>query len=272
MKRRGRRKIQGTSHRTSFLRSAERTLDVLELLSKQRSIGITELANTIKIANSTAHRILTTLEKKGFAVQDPKTGRYALGHMVFRLTKSVIRMIEPLNYVQPYLEEICEKIGENVAFGIVAPDKNRTLVLAEKLADKAVIARPILFEQFPIHTCACGKAYLLTLNDRQLKVVLSKNSLTRFTKHTPTSLPMLKKQLTQFRRLEYTLSRDEFSAGLSAMASGISDSKDKFAGAIIVTGPSFRFTDKNIKSWAKLLLQATARLSLEFKARGIGVM
>ena len=269
MRRRGRKKTEGTSHRTSYLKSVERTLDVLEILSKQHSIKITELANTMKIANSSAHRILTTLEKKGFAVQNPKTERYALGHMIFQLARSVIHMIEPIKYVQPYLEELCEKIGENVAFGIVAPDKNGTLILAEKIADKAVIARPILFEQFPIHVCSCGKAYLLTLSSQQLKAVLAKNSLTRFAKQTLTSLATLEKQLIQFRRLGYTLSRDEFTVGLSAVASGICDAEDKFVGAIIVAGPSFRFTDENIKSWAKLLLQATARLNLEFKARGI---
>ena len=269
MKKRGGRKIEGAMHRTSFLKSAERTLDVLEFLSKKRLVRITELADVMKIANSTAHRMLTTLEKKGFAVQDFETGKYSLGHKLFQLTRSVIHTIEPMKYVRPYLEELHDKINENITFGIVSPAKDRTLILAETVANRSVIARPILFEHFPIHTCACGKAYLLTLNDQQLKAVLSKNTLTRFTKHTCVSLPTLKKQLINYRSLGYTLSRDEFSIGLSAMASGIYDSEDKFAGAIIIVGPSFRFTEKNIKAWARLLLRSTAKLSLEFKARGV---
>jgi len=178
-------------------------------------------------------------------------------------------MVEPIKYVRPYLEELCKKIGENIVFVVEVPSQNQTLVLAEKIANKAVVAKSVLFEQFPMHVCSCGKAYLLTLNNQELKVALSKNSLTQFTKHTLTSLPALKKQLTQFRRLGYALSRDEFTVGLSSMGCAICDAEDKFAGAICVIGPSFRFTDKNIKSWAKLLLQATARLNLEFKARGI---
>jgi IclR family acetate operon transcriptional repressor len=206
MKKRGRKRVEGSNHRTSFLKSAERTLDVLEILSKRGTIGITELADTMKIANSSAHRILTTLEKKGFAVQDPKTEKYALGHMVFQLTRSVIHMIEPIKYARPHVERLCEKIGENIAFAVVVPRKNQTLVLAEKIADRAVVAKSALFEQFPIHVCPCGKAYLLTLNNQQLKAVLARNSLTRFTKRTITSVPAMKKQLVQFRRLGYTLS------------------------------------------------------------------
>ena len=253
MKKRGRRKVDGGSHRTSFLKSVERTLDVLEFLSKQRLVGITDLANVMKIANSTAHRMLTTLEKKGFAVQDFETGKYALGHKLFKLTRSVIHTIEPMKYVRPYLEDLHEKIGENIAFGIVSPAKDRTLILAETLADKSIIAKPILFEPFPIHVCACGKAYLLTLNDQQLKKVLSKNTMVRFTRHTCTSLTALKKQLNDYQRLGYTLSQDELSMGLSAIAAGICNSEDKFAGAILVAGPSLRFIEQNIKAWGKPL-------------------
>jgi len=211
--------------------------------------------------------MLTTLEKKGFAVQDIETGKYAIGYKLFKLTRSAIHTIEPMKYVGSYLKDLHEKTGENVAFGIVSPAKDRVLILAETVADKSVIAKPILFEHFPIHACACGKAYLLTLNDQQLKTVLSKNTMPRFTKHTCVSLTALKKQLIDYRSLGYTLSRDELSMGLSAMASGICDSEDKFAGAILVVGPSFRFTEKNIKDWGKFLLHAAAKLSLEFKVR-----
>ncbi|MDP3787049.1 MAG: IclR family transcriptional regulator [Candidatus Omnitrophota bacterium] len=269
MKKRGRRKTEGADHRTSFLKSAERTLDVLEFLSKTRSVGITELAGTMGIGSSTAHRILATLERKGFAVQDSDSGRYMLGHMVFQLARSVIYIIEPVKYVRPYLKELCKKIGENVAFGVITPGKDRTLILAEEIADQAVMARPILFQRFPIHICSCGKAYLLTLNDKQLKAALSNGVVGRFTEYTPTSFAAIKTQLMKFRKAGYALSRDEFCVGLSSMASGICDAEEKFAGAIIVNGPSFRFTDKNIRQWGELLLQTTAKLSLEFKAKGV---
>jgi len=269
MMKRGRKRIEETSYRASFLKSAERTLDVLELLSRKRSIGVTELSGILKVGTSTSHRILTVLEKKGFASQDPESGRYAPGHMVFQLARSIIHMIGPVRHVQPYLEELRDKTGENVAFGIVTPSKDRILILAEQVADKAVIAKPIIFQRFPMHVCPCGKAYLLTLDDKQLKKILSKNGMVRFTKFTPASLPVIKRQLTQFHRMGYTLSKDEFSIGLSAMASGICDAEDRFAGGIIIVGPSFRFNNKNVKYWGKLLLQMTAKISLEFKTRGV---
>lgn len=269
MKKRGRKRIEGIDHRTSFLKSVERTLDALEVLGKKRSIGVTELADNMKTAISTAHRVLATLEKKGFAVQDQETGKYALGHMVFQLTRSVIHLMEPVKYVRPYLRELCKKTGENVVFGVITPGGGRSLILAEEVADRAVIARPVLFQRFPIHVCPCGKAYLLTLNDEQIKEVLSEEGMERFTKCSPVSFIALKRQITRFRKLGYALSRDELSVGLSAMASGVCNAEGRFAGAIMVIGPSFRFSDKSIGYWGKLLLRATAKVSLELKTMEI---
>lgn len=257
------------------MQSAERTLDVLEFLVAKQPIGITELAEVKGIGTSTAYRILATLEKKGYAIQNPETGKYAVGHVIFQLTRAVVAMSEPLKYVRPYLKELCKETGENVAFGVISQGKDRTLILAEEIADKPIIAKPVLFQHFPLYICACGKAYLLALNNKQFEAVLSKIESPKFTPHpadagfTALSSSDIKRQLKQFHKLGYTISRDEFSVGLCEMASGIFDAEDKFAGAIIILGPSFRFTDRNIKHWAKLLLRATAKLSLEFKVRNI---
>lgn len=70
-----------------FLKSAERTLDVLEYMSNKESIGVTELAAAKKIGISTAHRILTTLVRRGFAARNPKTRRYSPGRKLKKLAR-----------------------------------------------------------------------------------------------------------------------------------------------------------------------------------------
>jgi IclR family acetate operon transcriptional repressor len=81
----------GKTKRGAPLKSAEKTLDVLEFLSSRGSIGVAELANLKGIGVSTAYRILTTLVARGFAVQDPKTRKYELGPKIFQLAKASAR-------------------------------------------------------------------------------------------------------------------------------------------------------------------------------------
>jgi len=266
---RGRKRIEGINRRTSFLKSVERTLDVIEILSKSRSTGVTELANIMKIGTSTAHRILATLEKKGFTVQEPDTGKYTVGHMLLQLTRSVIRKAAPLKYIQPHLDELCGKTGENVIFGVATPRKDKILVVAEEIADKTITIKSMLYKYFPLYICSCGKEYLLTLNDKQVKAVLSRTAMVPFTKYTLVSFAALRRQLAGFRELGYSMVKDELVVGMSAIASGILDAEDKFAGAIAIVGPTFRFTNKNIERWGKVLTRTARKLSLEFKAKGI---
>lgn len=256
-------------HRTSFLKSVERTLDVIEILSKNFLIGVTELANSMKISTSTAHRILATLKAKGFAIQDSDTGKYTVGYKILQLGISVIHIMKPLKYIQSCLDELCSKTGENVIFGVVTPSKDRIFVLAEKVTDKAVIVKPMIYQYFPLHICPCGKEYLLTLNDKQIKVILSKTSMVPFAEYTRTSFPSFKKQLAKFRKLGYSVSRDELVAGISAISSGIRGADNEFVGAIAIVGPTSRFTNKNIECWRKILTRSTKKSSLEFKTKGI---
>ena len=86
-RRRKKTRKKGQKQRPGFLKSAEKTLDVLELLAKRDSVGVTELAKAKKIGISTAHRILSTLKKRGFVVQDQGTRRYRLGGKLKRLSR-----------------------------------------------------------------------------------------------------------------------------------------------------------------------------------------
>src|SRR4029450_4726640 len=48
-----------------------------------REWGVTDLARRLGIAKSPAHRLLATLTDEGLLEQDPTTGRYRLGLLVF---------------------------------------------------------------------------------------------------------------------------------------------------------------------------------------------
>ena len=81
------RKGKKVEKKPGYLKSAERTLDVLEYMCTKETIGVTELAAAKKIGVSTAHRILTTLVRRGFAARNAKTRRYSPGKKLKKLSK-----------------------------------------------------------------------------------------------------------------------------------------------------------------------------------------
>lgn len=86
--------------------AVDRALSLLIALGEQEHLSVTDAARTLDVAASTAHRILTTLVGRGFAVQDTRR-RYRAGPALLapgrmRGTSSLV------DRVRPFLEQLFE--------------------------------------------------------------------------------------------------------------------------------------------------------------------
>jgi len=71
--------------------SLENALRILELFRVEKpDYSVKEVAEQLSIGDSTAHRLLTTLQKEGFISKDDRYNRYRLGISI-RAIESVIR-------------------------------------------------------------------------------------------------------------------------------------------------------------------------------------
>ena len=57
--------------------------------SRESDLGVSELARRLSLGKSTVHRLLTTLLAEGLIEQDPRTGNYRLGIVIFELGEAV---------------------------------------------------------------------------------------------------------------------------------------------------------------------------------------
>src|SRR5438477_13180523 len=62
------------------VRSVQLALDVLEAVAfSGEELGVTQLAERLKVTKGSVHRHLLTLVERGYLVQNPVTTRYAIG-------------------------------------------------------------------------------------------------------------------------------------------------------------------------------------------------
>src|SRR5207248_2226636 len=71
----------------STVRNAARLLKVFR--SREADLGVSELARRLGLGKSTVHRMLTTLVAEGLIEQNPRTGGYRLGIVMFELGQAV---------------------------------------------------------------------------------------------------------------------------------------------------------------------------------------
>jgi DNA-binding IclR family transcriptional regulator len=112
--------------------AVDRTFRILDLLSRSPTpLGTSEVARRLRLAKSTAHGLLRSLEAVG-AVQEVRQ-RYRLGPAVERLAS----LAELRRRWRPMLERIAEEIGETAFLG--QPRGSRVAILDEVLGFGAPI-------------------------------------------------------------------------------------------------------------------------------------
>src|SRR5437899_6055623 len=93
--------------KASGIRAVERAVAILRTFSSSTpELSVSVLGRAVGLDKSTVHRLLGTLERTGFGVQDPGTQRYGLGLALFVLGSMGVNTIEVRRVVRQYLEAV----------------------------------------------------------------------------------------------------------------------------------------------------------------------
>lgn len=99
------------------VRAVERALDILLCFTQDNDydLSLTEISAKIGLHKSTVHRLLTTLEEKGFLQRDEGTEKYRLGIRIWELSTHLPTLNEPAVLLLPAMERLRDRLGETVS-------------------------------------------------------------------------------------------------------------------------------------------------------------
>ena len=100
---------------------ADRLFGALELLAENLlaengDAGVMEVSTALGLNKSTAHRVLNSLIYMGYARQNEETGRYEPSLKVVDLANQVMKHVDIVQVVRPYLRKLMELTDETVHF------------------------------------------------------------------------------------------------------------------------------------------------------------
>ncbi|HET9047241.1 MAG TPA: helix-turn-helix domain-containing protein, partial [Casimicrobiaceae bacterium] len=105
---------------TSQVQSLTRGLSILECLgSAEGGLTLTDVAQRVTLAPSTAHRLLATLEKMGYVYQAGELGRWYVGLQAFTVGSSFLASRDFVAQSHPYMRRLMEQSGETANLGIL---------------------------------------------------------------------------------------------------------------------------------------------------------
>ena len=234
---------------------------------EQSELGISALAERLKLAKSTVHRLASTLLEAGMLDQNKETGKYRLGLAVFELGSLVRRKMDMSFEAKPWLMSLREQTDETVNLSIL---DHGSVVCVNFLESKKVnrISSGIGLRK-PVHCTAEGKA-LIAFQSPGIIQQLLEGKLERRTPHTSISPAALKEELAQIRTRGYATDDEEYELGVRGIAAPIRDDSGLPIAAVGITGPTQRLTKTHLLSLGRHVTAAAKEISLRLGDRSLG--
>ncbi|MGP6175328.1 IclR family transcriptional regulator [Corynebacterium sp. A21] len=229
--------------------SVDRALRLLIYLRDHDSISVKEAAEYLGIAASTAHRLLSTLTGRGFAVQD-FSRRYRMGVVLSSTTPDELSEATLRDLAYPSLVKLQEQVGETVQVMMLRGGNIRFIEGVEPNSILRIVRR--VNDEMPAFVSAGGKAILGRLSNQEVEDIY-RRGLTEWPTRRIHTMKMLKRMLTQVRRDGYGISVEETEQGVVGLGVAIIGPDARPAAAITIAIPSARFQRERVSEYVAAL-------------------
>ena len=235
----------------------ERALDILELLGgASGELGVTEIGPSVGLANGTAHRLLSTLTRRGYVLRNPRSRKYALGPKTMYLASSAGERLGPL--ARPFLEDLMEVSRESSNLAVL--DRDSVVYLDQVPANRMVRMFTEPGNRVTPHSSGTGKVLLAYQTEAVVDSVIRRSGLPRYTSHTITDLGCLKGELAAIREQGYAVDSEEMEEGVRCLAAPVFGLNGGILAGISISGPAGRLDEERLEE----LIPHIKRIADEF--------
>jgi DNA-binding IclR family transcriptional regulator len=246
---------------SSSVKSAERLLDVLDLLARQaRPVPTMTIARECGIPKSSAHHLLNVMRARNFVTYYETERAWGLGVSAFEIGSAYLRSGPLQRLGRHLLVELTTRTGETSHLAmlhgteVLYIDKEQPAGSVTKLVTEIGV-------RLPAHLTAVGRAILAELPEAQIRALYANQPLVVRTGHGPGSVDALLRDLEQVRGTGFALDDGLVTPGISCLACPVFSHEGVPAAAIGVTFVTAQRTPDDVQLAADLVRDVSGRLS-----------
>ena len=206
---------------------------------------------------TTVFRHLKTLCALGYAVVTVD-GHYEIGPAALALVTEDARERALRSVAEPEMYALSAEFGETVNLGVPKGKRIHYVTILE--SPKPLRLRAEVGDSDSFHCTALGKAILAYLPSEEVGNHLN-NPLPKLTDRTITTRRRLDQALAEIRRMGYAIDREENEIGCTCFAAPIFADGERPTGAISISIPTPRLTDRLDVHVAEAVKKAGIRIS-----------
>ncbi|QYN26564.1 IclR family transcriptional regulator [Amycolatopsis sp. DSM 110486] len=241
--------------------TSDRALDILTMFADdQATVTGPMVAERLGASRSTAYRYVQSLVTARFLEEAPNGG-FRLGMRVLELAQLARRTVGLSEVATPVMEELAEEVGEVV----LLTRRTGDLVVCLDRAESRERRVRISYERgavLPINAGASATVLLAWSDQEEVRELLNRATLQRFTDATLTDVDALVARLDNIRSDGYAIARSELDVEVIGIAAPIwGPQEGEVVAAVSVAGVVSRIPRKAERMIVAKVRSAAARIS-----------
>jgi DNA-binding IclR family transcriptional regulator len=235
------------------VRAVERAMDILLCFVDVKELSLTEISIKVALHKSTVHRLLASLEGKGFILRDGATEKYRLGFRLWELSANLIQSDDMGVVLLPEMERLRDQVGETISLYIRDGDE-RVRVQAVQ-GNQAIRRVAPVGARMPLFVGASSKVLLAYAEEAlQNRVLNAANITSGLDRNT------IVQMLADTRKLGFATSIEEREPGAAAVSAPIFGRDGKLMASLAVSGPANRLTQSKMLELVPSIMEAAHRM------------
>jgi IclR family transcriptional regulator, acetate operon repressor len=251
--------------------SVDNALRILQALRDSGQLRVSQTAAELGIARSTAHRLLSMLVYRDFAIR-AEDHSYLPGPALSAPPLHGEPMARLRSQLRPYMEALRDQLGETVNLQVRLGAQTRFLYTVESAEVLRVGDRQGTI--LPAWVTSGGKVLLAALPDAQLTAVLRKAAAGRPPQSPPAGSPprwsltdtarrALITELRQVREQGWAQNIEESESGLCAVGMCVRDPAGVAIAALSVAAPAARYSPDKARAFVRALTATVTAVQAE---------
>lgn len=228
--------------KSGTVQAVDRALDLLEALAAHpEGARLSDLARGAGLAPSTAHRLLTTLEQRGFAQFDPVKTHWHVGRKAFVVGVAYTRWQSFIAAATPFLRRLRDMSHETANLGVLEDGEVITVAQVESREIIRAIAPP--GGRAPVMNSGMGKAIVATWPDAAIEALMDRHPLRPMTGRSLRTRAAVRDDIARIRTQGYAFDNEEFTLGMRCVAAVVWSPSGEPVGALSVSALAARIDE-----------------------------
>jgi IclR family transcriptional regulator, acetate operon repressor len=246
--------------RDGGVQSVDRALHIIETLAEDdEGYRLSDLAVRTGLSTSTAHRLLTTLEKRRFVQFDQSSSKWHVGAQSFAVGATFTRRRNVVAQAVPYLRKLRDRTRETANLAVV--DDEAIMVLTRVESREIMRSLTKVGGRVAMVASGVGKAVLATYSDAEVGAIIRRHGMPRLTEKSIVRPGDLFKELAAIRRQGYAVDDEEACMGLRCVAAVVYNDCSEPLAAISVSGMTSRVSDDRLPDLGRAVREVAAELT-----------